>query len=140
MHSIARNRVLEDQFRGVQELPRDPPSELLCPRPLRRHHPPLPTDPVDGIADDGMSDVHKVHTNLVRTPCLERHAQEVDAGPALADDDTRERGEAVLRDGHPFPVLGVPADGGIDGQLVIGQMSPHGGLIQTLHVVTAEGI
>lgn len=57
--------MFEDQFRGMQELPRDPPSELLRPRPLRATHATHPTNTVYGVPDHRMANVFQVHTNLV---------------------------------------------------------------------------
>src|SRR5688572_24786109 len=69
---------------------------------------------VDGIADDGISDVRQVHTDLVRAPGLEAHARQRMRAKALLDAVMRDRRAAVAAHRHFRALRAMPADGLVD--------------------------
>src|SRR6056297_3347035 len=129
-HTLARYRVVEAERRRMEKLPGHTACELVRPTAAAPTHPPFPASTIDLVPHDRMSDVAQMHPDLVRPAGLQRDVQKVRPQPTLGQSHPREGVPTVLDGRHPLPVARVPANGRVDGEGVLIDVTPHERLIE----------
>ena len=123
--------MLEAQLGRVEELPPHAVRQLVHPAPCRSAEPTLPAGTIDRVTYDRMPDMGEMHTDLVRPTGFEGHVEQVGPHPAFLDLHSAHRAATVFDDGHTLPVLGIPPDGRLDGEVGFGEVAPRRCRIQS---------
>jgi hypothetical protein len=131
--------VAECQNRCVKGLPGCRSLEVLGVAPERSGDPPAAAPGVDRIADDWMSDVLQMHSNLMGAATVQVQTEKI--GHCESSDHTGVRASRPSgRDhGHPFPILRVPRQRRVDDRATLVQMTPGERRISSMNPASGDG-
>jgi len=131
--------VAECQNRCVKGLPGCRSLEVLGVAPERSSDPPAAAAGVDRIADDRMSDVLQMHSNLMGASAVQVEAKKIGDGESSDHTGIRASRPPGRDHSHPFPILRVPRQRCVDDRATLVQMSPGKRRISSMNPASGDG-
>jgi hypothetical protein len=131
--------VAECQNRCVKGLPGGRSLEVLGVAPERSSDPPATTAGVDRIANDRMSDVFQMHSNLMGAAAVQIETEKIGDGKSRDHAGIRASRPPGCDHGHPFPILRVPGQRRVDDHATFVQMSPGERRVSSMNPPSGDG-